>query len=151
MGNAANDHLVRWVNDGTPPPIAPLIETIGPFIARDELGLALGGIRIADLEVPTALNTGSNGGPSFCFLFGTHVPFDQGTLDELYPNHGSYVQPVTRVVHDNLADGYITRRDAQTTIVEAAQSGIGCGIGFELAFLLPPLMWLRRQRRRRIL
>jgi hypothetical protein len=125
VGNAAHDHLVRWVEDGTPPPTAPLIETIGPFIARDELGLALGGIRIADLEVPAALNTGSNSGPSFCFLFGTHVPFDQGTLEELYPNHGSYVDPVQLVVEENLADGYITQRDAQTTITDAAQSEIG--------------------------
>ena len=89
------------------------------------MGLALGGIRIADLEVPTALNTGSNGGPSFCLLFGTHVPFDQGTLDALYPDHGSYVDPVQLVVEENLADGYIPQRDARTTITSAAQSEIG--------------------------
>jgi len=125
VANAAHDHLVRWVKDGTPPPVAPLIQMIGPFVARDALGLALGGIRIADLAVPTALNTGANGGPSFCLLFGTHVPFDPGTLDALYPSHGSYVDPVTQVVDGNLADGYITLPDAQTTITDAAQSAFG--------------------------
>jgi hypothetical protein len=123
--SAAHDHLVRWVQDGTPPPTAPLIQMNGPFVARDALGLALGGIRIADLAVPTALNTGANGGPSFCILFGTHVPFDQATLDELYPNHGNYVAQVREVVNQNLADGYITKHAGQATTTDAAQSGIG--------------------------
>ena len=129
VGNAAHDHLVRWVESGALPPTSPDIELIdlGPvsIVARDDLGLALGGIRIADIEVPTALNTGQNGGPAFCFLFGSHVPFDEATLDELYRNHGSYVDPVQQTVGDNLANGYITKRDAQTTITGAAQSKIG--------------------------
>jgi hypothetical protein len=123
--SAAHDHLVRWVADGTPPPTAPLIQTVGPFVARDALGLALGGIRIAGLEAPTALNTGSNGGPAFCILFGTHVPFDQATLDELYPDHGFYVDAVQEVVKGNLADGYITQRAARETRKGAAQSDTG--------------------------
>jgi hypothetical protein len=95
------------VDDGIPPPIAPLIDTIGPFIARDELGLALGGIRIADLEVPTALNTGSNASTS-------SIPTTGATWIR---RSGSW--------EDNLADGYLTQRDAQTTITGAAQSEIG--------------------------
>ena len=35
------------------------------------------------------------------------------------------MDPVQRVVEDNLADGYLTQRDAQTTITGAAQSEIG--------------------------
>jgi hypothetical protein len=123
--NAAHDHLVRWVKHGTPPPTAPLIETMGSSVPRDELGLVLGGIRLADLEVPTALNTGLNGGPFFCFLLGTHVPFEQETLDELYSNHGKCVSEVLKVVKSNLKAGYITWRDALTTIRDAAKSEVG--------------------------
>ena len=126
---AAHDHMVSWMRDGTPPPTAPRIETVSPTppttIARDDLGLAKGGIRIADLAVPTALNTGSNSGPAFCLLFGTHVPFDDATLDALYPRAGDYVGRVAQVVSGNLADGYITREAAQATRVDAAQSGVG--------------------------
>jgi hypothetical protein len=95
------------------------------MVARDDLSLALGGIRIADIQVPTALDFGQNGGPAFCFLFGAHVPFDQGTLETLHPNHGSYMDPVQLVVEENLTDGYIPLHDAQTTIEGAAQSEIG--------------------------
>ncbi len=125
VDGAALDHVVRWVTDGTPPPTAPLITTIGSSVPRDGLGLVLGGIRLAALEVPTALNTGLNGGPFFCPLSGTHIAFDQAQLDELYPNHGSYVNAVQAVVLGNLAAGYITLRDAQTTVTAAAKSGIG--------------------------
>ena len=29
---------------------------------------------------------------------------------------------------------------------DVINTGIECGIGFELVFLLPPVMWLRRRR-----
>ena len=66
VGNAAGDALVRWMTDGTPPPIGPPIEfasTSPPVIARDALGLARGGIRLPDIVAPLALNTGHELGP----------------------------------------------------------------------------------------
>jgi hypothetical protein len=127
--NAAFAHLERWVDDGTLPPTAPLIETtqVTPTVnvVRDEHGNALGGIRLAEHAVPTATNTGVNSGGGFCFLFGSHEPFDDATLRELYRNHGSYVSAVNRVTNDNVRAGYVLQADATTTKRQAAHSDYG--------------------------
>lgn len=123
--NAVYGHMVRWIKDGTLPPTAPLIETAGTAIGRDARGLALGGIRLAAVEAPIALNTGINVGPFFCGLLGTHEPYDQETLATLYPDHGTYVDAIQAAVDGNMAAGFITQRDAQATITKAAMSNIG--------------------------
>jgi hypothetical protein len=123
---AAYDHLARWAKGGAPPPFAePLVFNPDNTKARNELGLALGGIRLSQVDVPIALNTGDNGGESFCILFGTHIPFSNATLDELYKNHGRYVSAVTKVDNRNVRDGFIVRADANENHQEAVHSDVG--------------------------
>ncbi|HEY8340494.1 MAG TPA: alpha/beta hydrolase domain-containing protein [Egibacteraceae bacterium] len=125
--NGAYDALDAWVRDGVAPPHAEPIEASGQpvTIARDELGIARGGIRLPAVEVPTALNTGSNSGPGFCFLHGTHVPFDADTLAALHPSHGRYVHRVAEVANALWRDRFIPRADAVALKQEAARSDVG--------------------------
>jgi hypothetical protein len=121
---AAYDHLVRWVRHGTPPPIAqPLAFNPDGTKARDELGLALGGIRYSQLTVPTALNTGDNSGQSFCVLFGTYQPFDEATLDGLYPTRGGYIAKVVFADLRNIHAGFLLPADARVNLREALAFG----------------------------
>jgi hypothetical protein len=127
---AAYGHLARWVEDGTPPPIAdPLVFNSDGSKARDELGIILGGIRLSQVDVPIELNSGSNlpgdAASLFCFLFGTSQPFDDGTLEALYQNHGSYVSQVEQVDNRNVKDGFLLKGDAKASGSEAAHSPIG--------------------------
>ena len=122
---SAYAHLARWVDGGAPPPSAPYLEFDGLTKVRNELGLAQGGIQLSQVAVPTALNTGSNSGPSFCILLGTHRPFDEAQLHELYRNHGQYVSGVARSDDANVAAGYLLQADAEENQRAAAQSGVG--------------------------
>lgn len=123
---AAYDHLARWSEGGAPPPIADrLVFNPDGTKARNELGLALGGIRLSQVAVPIALNNGDNAGASFCILFGTHVPFGEALLGELYRNHGQYVSAVAQVDNRNVRDGFIVRADARENHLEATHSDIG--------------------------
>jgi Alpha/beta hydrolase domain len=128
--NAAFEHLVTWIRDDVAPPTAePLqLRRMMPEVefARDEYGNVLGGIRLAEHVVATAKNTGMNSGSNrFCFLYGSHQPFEQEILDSLYSSHEAYVNAVREVVQQNVEDGYILPLAAQQTIRSAQQSGIG--------------------------
>jgi hypothetical protein len=95
------------------------------IVARDEAGNALGGIRLSQHAVPTATNTGQNGGGPFCGLLGSFEPFDAARLSALYPSHGAYVAKVKDVTERNLKAGYIVKADADATIEEAKRSTVG--------------------------
>jgi hypothetical protein len=126
--DAAYDHMVRWIKDGTPPPSAPPIEfsdATPPTIVRDPNGIALGGIRLAEEAVPTAVNTGQNSGPAFCRLYGSHIEFDQDKLAALYPTHKAYFAAVKEITDKNLKAGYILKADADATIAAAERFPIG--------------------------
>jgi Alpha/beta hydrolase domain len=122
---AAYGHLARWVDGGAPPPHAPYLQFNGTTKVRNELGLAQGGIQLSQVAVPTALNTGSNSGELFCFLFGTHVPFSDAQLDALYRSHGQYVSAVVHTDSANLGAGYLLHADALENLNEAAHSDVG--------------------------
>lgn len=128
--NAAFEHLVLWIRDDVAPPTADPLQLVRMMpeveFARDEYGNVLGGIRLAEHVVATAKNTGLNSGSNrFCFLYGSHEPFDQETLDGLYPTHGLYIEAVEKVLEQNLADSYILPYAAERTIREATRSTIG--------------------------
>jgi hypothetical protein len=66
-------------------------------LSRDANGIAEGGIRLPDVEVPVGLNDGNNSPVNltnplnvFCILWGTHRDFTQDQLNMLYLNNGDY-------------------------------------------------------------
>ena len=126
---AALDHLVAWVRDGKAPPTAPPIDlssTSPVAIARDADGNSSGGgIRLAGIAVPMAVNTGQNSGPGFCRLYGSHVAFDHAKLVSRYPTHAAYVNAVRAVTDQNLKAGFILKPEADATIAAAEASAIG--------------------------
>ena len=108
--NAVYDHTVHWVAYGVQPPSAAKIQmttTTPPAVARDSLGISLGGIRLAQQEAPLRVNSGVNTGPGFCFLDGSSVPLTDAQLAALYPTVDSYVDEVVATTLANAAAGYI--------------------------------------------
>ena len=127
---AALAHLNRWAADGTPPPMAPRLETISIVPAQyalDANGNVLGGIRTPAVDAPVAKLSGlgqTGVGAQFCFLFGTTATFTQEQLTALYRNHGRFVLAWSRATLDAVRDGFVLPNDGLNILVVGAQSDV---------------------------
>ena len=125
--NAAVYHLKRQVEFGVQPPSGPrfLRASSAPNagVLRDAAGNAVGAIRLAHMDVPTARANGTE-----CALIGAWVPFTTAQLQALYPTHDDYVAKVTAAVNASVAAGFVLPADAAETIAEAQASVTGTGL-----------------------
>jgi hypothetical protein len=118
--DAALDHVHRWVNRGSPPPVQPRIEiSDGPKseVVRDSYGNARGGVRLPELEVPIASYRGTGTGPTL--LAGSTVPFQQETLGRLYPSREFYANQIVAAATRAEASGVITARRSRDYVQTA--------------------------------
>ena len=125
--NALYDHLERWARGGAPPPSSPRIAyaSDGHTLERDDRGFAVGGIRLPDLAVPTALQTGENQGVTFCVLYGSREPFSDAELLDRYPDRASYVAKVHAAIKESVEAGYMLPEDAVQLCREAQRAQLG--------------------------
>jgi hypothetical protein len=123
--NAAVHHLKEQVEHGTVPPSGPALQRSAQAdgqILRDDFGNAVGGIRLAHMEVPTARANGIE-----CGNIGAWVPFGTSQLQSLYPTHEDYLGKVTAAIAASVTAGLVLPEDAAETLAEAKASVIGTG------------------------
>jgi hypothetical protein len=122
--------LIAWQQGGPPPPAAPRGEYENPTtLKRNSLGIALGGLRFPEVDVPVAVDLAENSAhaapnpfpfSAFCTLQGQHQPLSQETLAGLYSNYADYVAQVTADADKMVAEGYLLPEGAER-IVDAAE------------------------------
>jgi hypothetical protein len=115
-----------WVRDDEAPPSAPrlVVEVVGgrPVIRRDPDGIAFGGIRTPEVDVPVAALSGEAGpAPSvICLLLGSTRPFSDQRLRELYPDAATYLDGYERATEDAIAAGFVVPEDRQAVLDDAS-------------------------------
>ncbi len=119
VASSAIDALDRWVRTGVQPPSGPRFQADGSSLARDEHGNALGGIRIAPIDVPIASYQSTA-----CPLGGITVPFTEPEILALYPTHADYACQMRAETYQDVKEGWVLQPDALDLLarVDAAQN-----------------------------
>jgi len=113
--DAALRALHHWMADGTPAPEQPRIEMDpGPplRIATDDVGNARGGIRLPELDMPTATYRGVAMGTGRLPLFGAATPLTDDELRARYANRAEYERGWCEAVDALVTSGALRPEDA---------------------------------------
>lgn len=123
--NMTLHHLVEWSAHGVTPPRADRLELDSDgFVAKDEHGNSLGGVRCVQLDVPHATYwsnpVDADGRPSY-HTVGTEEPFSPEKLRQLYGDHATYVERFEQRLDELVAEGWFLADDADEMRLEAKQ------------------------------
>ncbi len=126
---AAVAQLNAWVRGEATPPSAPRLDLIadGRDFRRDELGIAIGGIRTPWTDVPTSVLSGTGQrGELFAFLFGTTAELSQVDLARLYPGgQEDYLVKFAASLDAAITTGFLLAEDRPEIVALAAASWAG--------------------------
>ncbi|MDP1820791.1 MAG: alpha/beta hydrolase domain-containing protein [Acidimicrobiales bacterium] len=120
---AALRAMGAWVADGDAPPSAPrLTRDAAGAIVRDPDGNALGGVRLPEIEVPTASHSGESSVDGMCSLVGSTVPFDAAELAARYPHPQAYIDAVAEASASAVEAGHMVPEDVAVAAATATRS-----------------------------
>jgi hypothetical protein len=129
IAKAAIYQLDKWVRTCIPPTPAARLEIFGnpPRFVLDQFGNVKGGIRTSYVDVPVAVLSGLNPAAETIVLalFGLTRLFDGATLQQLYPDHQTYVAAVEKATDSAVQAGFLLPEDGQLIKASAAASDIG--------------------------
>jgi len=120
--DAAFHHMHRWLRDGMPPPTQPRVEFAGdpPEVVRDEHGIARGGIRLPQADVPLAQNSAIPlQDDIFAYLGGSSHAFPRDKVHALYSHKASFLAQFEAAAQRAVAAGVLLPRDVAPLIAEA--------------------------------
>ena len=90
IARAGLERLVEWIDVNAPSVVIPPISLDESGIARDDVGNALGGVRLPDVVVPLAVHAGMKSELSPAALMGESTPLSAERIGELYPDASAY-------------------------------------------------------------
>lgn len=123
--DAAFHHMHRWLKDAVAPPVQPRIEFTGDpaEVRRDADGIAFGGIRLPQVDVPLAHNSAISQAEGItAYLDGMSRPFSPEQVRARYGNQKTFLERFEAAARTAVDAGVLMEREVDRLREEAAAS-----------------------------